>query len=143
MMAEAAGFVLAAIPICVGVAEKYTEVARLLQRFRKYDEQATYVSQAIGIHKSIYRNTIRILLGSIVSEDESHQMLSDPAHVLWKDAQISIEIGARLSDSRDAFIDAASAIKDKLAALEKFGLECHSLVSKTKVCFHDRNPCLK
>jgi hypothetical protein len=81
-MAEVAGFVLAALPIYIGVVEKYSEVARLLQKFRKYDEQATYISQAIGIHKSIYKNTIRILLDSIVSEDESHQMLADPTLAL-------------------------------------------------------------
>ena len=141
-MAEAAGFVLAAVPICIGVVEKYSEVARLLRRFRKYDEQATYVSQAIGIHKSIYRNTIRILLGSIVSEDESHQMLADPAHPLWKDAYIDDEIAARLSDSRDAFIDAGSAIMDKLTALEKFCYECHDQVSRAKNG-SERNPWLK
>lgn len=137
-MAEAAGIVLAVFPICITVVDKYTEVARLIQRFRKHDEEAAYVSQTISIHKSIYKNAIRILLDSIVSEDEAHQMLSDPVHSLWQSPQLDLDICARLGDSRDAFVHAGSAIKDKLAALERFGHDCRSHVSKIKVCNYMR-----
>jgi hypothetical protein len=132
-MAEAAGILLAVIPICMTVVEKYSEVAKLIHRFRKYDEQAEYVSQAISIHNSIYRNAIRILLGSIVSEDEAHRMLSDSAHSLWQDSRLDLEICARLGDSLEAFIDAGLAIKEKLSALGRFSHNCQDKISKAKV----------
>ena len=118
-MAEAAGIVLAVIPICVTVVEKYTQIAKLVQKIRKYEKYAGYVSQAMNIHSAIYKNAIRILLSSIVSEDEARVMISDPEHSLWRDPQLDREICDRLNDSRDAFIDAGSAIQDKLAEFRR------------------------
>lgn len=132
-MADIAGVALAVIPICVTVVEKYHKVAKLVKRFRKYDEQVGYISQAINIHKSIYKNALQILLESILSEDEVHHLLTTPEQRLCSDPQLELELNDRLGDSKDSFVDAISAIKDKLSILENLGRDCQSQVTEVKV----------
>ena len=131
-MAEAAGFVLAVVPMIISTCEHYGEAARGIQRYRHANKGAEDLTMMLEIQEAIFRSANVRLLASCVGEDEARLMLGDFNHPGWKESESIADYWARLGESQRAFTHSIKLINEHLANLRLTidGFDKHSDVNE-------------
>ena len=112
-MAEAAGFVLAVLPLLISAAESYRQCIQPIERFLRFNSHVRRFQTDFNVQKTIFRNQCRILLKDVVENEVATRMLQDVAHPSWQDQGLDDELSNQLQDSKEALI----AILYRIAAI--------------------------
>ena len=119
-MAEAAGFVLAVLPLLVSAAESYRKCIQPIERFLRFDSHVRRFQIDFSVQKTIFRNQCLILLKEVVENEIATRMLQDATHPSWQDRDLDDELSNQLEDSKEALIAILYSIESILKDLEKW-----------------------
>lgn len=120
---EAAGFILAAIPLVISFVEHYAEGVRTINRWRKYARELKSLCRRLRSEEELFRNMCELLLRDIVSsEQELETLVSSPAGLGWSDPDLERRLQEKLSarsyavyrEVVEEMLDIVNAIKDRM-----------------------------
>jgi hypothetical protein len=128
---EAAGFVLAAIPLVISFLEHYADGVRTIDRWRKYDRELKSLSRRLRSQEQLFRNSCDLLLQRIVSSNElMEELISNPLGEQWEKGNLNSMLQLKLPSSCAGCMEVVEDIKDALNEFkERLGLDEDSKVS--------------
>jgi hypothetical protein len=127
---EAAGFVLAVIPLVISFLEHYADGVRTIDRWRKYDRELKSLSRRLRSQEQLFRNSCELLLQRIVDSDELLQaLISNPLGEQWEKENLNLILQEKLPSSCAGCMEVVEDIKDTLNEFkERLGLDEHNKV---------------
>lgn len=129
---EAAGFILAAIPLVISFVEHYAEGVRTINRWRKYDRELKSLCRRLRSEEELFRNTCELLLRDIVSsEQELETLVSNPAGLEWSDPDLERSLQKKLpARSYAVYREVVEDMRDIVDAIkDRMGIEDDGTVS--------------
>ena len=113
-MAEAAGFVLAVLPLLIAAAEHYEDCLRPFVRYCKFTSKASNFQERFKVQNTIFHNQCRILLESVLEQDVAIRMLKDKTHVNWNSQVIETQLLKQLASSKEACLIIIKQVREQL-----------------------------
>lgn len=129
---EAAGFILAAIPLVISFVEHYAESVRTINRWRKYDRELKSLCRRLRSEEELFRNTCELLLRDIVSsEQELETLVWNPAGLEWSDPDLERRLQKKLpARSYAVYREVVEDMRDIVDAIkDRMGIEDDGKVS--------------
>jgi hypothetical protein len=105
--AEAAGLILAVLPLIMHTVDSYVQGVQTLKRFRtrRYREELEDYKLRIETQQTEFLNTLELLFDGIVDrEDEIRDLITNPKGQLWTDSTIDTKLRKRLAHSYEVYI---------------------------------------
>jgi hypothetical protein len=116
---EAAGFVLAAIPLVISFMEHYADGVRTINRWRKYDRELKSLCRRLRSEEELFRNTCELLLRDIVdSEQQLETLVLNPAGLEWSDPALESRLQSKLSRSYVVYMEVVEDMKDAVNGIK-------------------------
>ena len=115
---EAAGFVLAAIPLVISALEHYAEGVETIQKWWRYQKELSSLKRVLGAEYDRYLNTCEELLAGIVPDAELAALLDSPGGVGWKNPDIERKLKARLRKSFTSYLDTVTDLNNIVEQLK-------------------------
>jgi hypothetical protein len=116
---EAAGFILAAIPLVISFVEHYADGVRTINRWRKYDRELKSLCRRLRSEEELLRNTCELLLRDIVaSEQELETLVLNPAGPEWSDPDLESRLQSKLLGSYVVYMETVEDMKDAVNAIK-------------------------
>jgi hypothetical protein len=100
---ELAGLVLGILPLAISAMETYNEGLDPVKAFFGWEKELPKFIRRLRNQHVHYEQTLRQLLGPIVSEEELAEMLTEPNGELWKDEEIAEKMDGKLAESKLAY----------------------------------------
>ncbi|TVY19368.1 hypothetical protein LARI1_G003447 [Lachnellula arida] len=116
---EAAGLVLAVLPLFISALEHYKEGLDPIKIFLDYDNQLPIHIHRLSCQHIQYELTLRILLSEITEGDELAEMIMTPFGNDWKGVGIQQKVKARLRESYGAYERTVKRMEGLLQSLAK------------------------
>ncbi|KAK2744250.1 hypothetical protein FQN57_004335 [Myotisia sp. PD_48] len=101
---ETAGLVLGSVPLIVAALEFYRAGVKTCLRYRRYRSELKDLSSNIQTEKTIYYNTIGMLLSGIIPDQALPEFLANPCGEQWSDRELDQALRARLAGSFDSYM---------------------------------------
>ncbi|PGH13361.1 hypothetical protein AJ80_06355 [Polytolypa hystricis UAMH7299] len=98
---ETAGLVLAVMPLIISAIENYESVIEPARAFLKWRGQLSDAIRELYLGRTTYDQTIRLLLMSIINQEDLDQMMDDPTSEHWKDNELAANLRLKLKKSYD------------------------------------------
>lgn len=117
-MAEAAGLVLALLPLLMSAAEHYKDICKPFLRYRKFSSEATRFQMELSIQRTKFRTEWWLLLSAVVGNDGATELLENAEHAGWSDGTVAAQLNKYLGDLKDSCINTISLIQQYLVILE-------------------------
>ncbi|VUC35070.1 unnamed protein product [Clonostachys rosea] len=133
---EIAGVILGAFPLLITALEKYEEVGRRYDFWRRIRPEYRKCSHDLKYHSDVFRMNLRqLLLPQVADDDMIDRMITDPGGDLWKVPEMSELLARRLQGSYENYTRIMARFQDTMEAL---GLELdidanHSQLSTDEV----------
>lgn len=102
---EAAGLVLATIPLLLATLEIYAKGISVTKRYLRYSKPFNGLLEDLRAEQTIYDNTIQILLIGVVSQNDMSEFLANPGSDRWKLPKFEEKLKARLGRSYSSYMD--------------------------------------
>jgi hypothetical protein len=105
--AEAAGLILAVLPLVMHTMDSYVQGVQTLKRFRtrRYREELEDYKLRIDTQRTEFLNTLELLFDGIVDrEDEVRDLITNPKGQLWAESTIEAKLRKRLAHSYEVYI---------------------------------------
>ena len=102
---EAAGFILAVLPLMISAVEKYNESLDPVKSFIRWERELPAFIRKLRNQEVHYQQTLRLLLEPVTSPEDLAEMIRDPLSTCWKDEGITESLQDRLGDSFVAYQD--------------------------------------
>lgn len=113
-MAEAIGIVLGVASLVFSAVENYHSTTNFFRTVRHYPRRLKAALQVLETQELCFRKANERLLSSIVDEDQARQMLVNPAHAAWHDADVAQKYSELLGESARGFECAVGLVSDEL-----------------------------
>jgi hypothetical protein len=105
---EAAGIILAVLPLCISAIEDYNRGLEPLKAFMQWNNQLPTLIRALRAQHVHYEMNLKAILMPVTSEEEVSALMSDGYGEMWNG-----EIGKRLEDRLDlAYKSYQSTVED-------------------------------
>ncbi|OAL55261.1 hypothetical protein IQ07DRAFT_160947 [Pyrenochaeta sp. DS3sAY3a] len=114
---EAAGLVLAAIPLILAGLQFYAEGIVVTKRYWKYKEEVNSLLYELRAENTMYINCINILLFGVVSQKDMAEFLKDPGGSRWKEKKFDQDLQRRLGASYDTYME---TVQQMIKTADKF-----------------------
>lgn len=101
---EAAGFVLAAIPLVISALEHYEDMLDPTVAFLKYRGELSRATRELGNQHASFEQTIQILLVPITNEEELSDMLDNTDSPYWSDQFIDHGLRKKLGQAYPSYL---------------------------------------
>lgn len=116
-MAEAAGLVLAALPLLVEGLRFYLKGIESIKKYWQYAKALKRLIRKFQVEQRKFGNTCTELLVGLVDDIELGYLLEQPGGVKWQEKSLQLSLRARLGASYQVFFD---AVTDMTEATEEF-----------------------
>lgn len=116
---EAAGIVLAVLPLFISALEHYSEGLDPMRAFFEFDSQWPVQIRKLRDQHINYNLTLKLLLSSIAEPDEVEEMIADPGGSRWKDNSMQRRLEERLDESYSAYLDTIKRIEEIMKEIAK------------------------
>lgn len=130
-MAEAASFILAALPLVISGLEHYAEGVSTIAKWWSYKRELNSLCRVLGAEYARFLGTCEKLLHGLVSPADLKALLDQPGGLQWRDSLLEKKLKKRLERAYLPYLqsvdDMASAVKELESKLE--------LDPDGKVCF--------
>ncbi|MCJ1387909.1 hypothetical protein MMC18_000752 [Xylographa bjoerkii] len=121
-MAEAAGLVLAVIPLVISALEHYAEGVSTITKWWSYKRELNSLVRVLDAEYARFLGTCEKLLHGLVSPAELKALIEYPGGPLWKNEVIDKKLKMRLQSSYSSYLrsieDMAEAVKELETKLE-------------------------
>ena len=126
---EAAGFVLAAIPLLISACEHYAEGVSTIRRWHSYKMELKRMRLSLDTEYVIFRDTCEKLLDGLVQSEDLEDLINDPGGIAWRDHDLGHRLAKRLQKSYHVYLgsveEMTAAIKD---VHDRLGLDLNGKV---------------
>ena len=117
---EAAGLVLAALPIIVQLVEGYESGCKPMRSWLRFRRVYINLLQGIRLQETLFNNNVRILLLPLVdSDDEVRTLLEDAGGKSWQDYELEEALVRRLSTSYKSYLETIERFRATIEAFQK------------------------
>ena len=121
-MAEAAGLVLAVIPLIISALEYYAEGVTTITKWWNYRRELKSLVRVLDAEYARFLGTCEKLLNGLVSSAELKALIEHPGGPLWKDKLLDCKLKIRLQRSFSSYSrsieDMVEAVRDLETKLE-------------------------
>ena len=114
---EAAGFVLAVVPLLISAVECYQEGMDPIKAFWGWERELPQFIRKLRNQEVHYQQTIKLLLEPVTSEEELAEMIGDPMSSAWKDEGIAENLRDKLGESHQAYQDVINDVDRIMRAI--------------------------
>lgn len=139
--AEAAGLILAVLPLVMHTVDSYVQGVQTLKRFRtrRYREELEDYKLRIDTQRTEFLNTLELLFDGIVDrEDELRDLITNPKGQLWTESTIEAKLRKRLAHSYEVYIQTMWKLYSLLQQInETLGAGAESVEKVFPISFHD------
>jgi hypothetical protein len=101
---EAAGLVLAVIPLLVSGLEFYARGVATSRRFGRYRQEFESLARELKTEETVLENSINHLLTGVIRSNDMPAFLSDPQGQQWKNANLEKKLRGRLGTSYEVYM---------------------------------------
>lgn len=115
---EAAGLVLAVIPLIISGLEHYAQGAERIKLAWNYAREFKSLARDLETHNTCFRNSIKILLVDCVNIDDQDRLLDNLGGESWSDPHIADVLRLRLCDSYDPYVNTVNNIAEAVTSLQ-------------------------
>jgi hypothetical protein len=138
--AEAAGLILAVLPLVMHTVDSYVQGVQTLKRFRtrRYREELEDYKLRIDTQRTEFLNTLELLFDGIVDrEDELRDLITNPKGQLWTESTIEAKLRKRLAHSYEVYIQTMWKLYSLLQQInETLGAGAESVEKVFPISFH-------
>jgi hypothetical protein len=124
---EAAGIILAILPLVVNQLDAYVQGLQTIKTFRtkRYRRELESYLTRLGTQQAIFLNTLEHLLEDVAdSDDEVRDLIGNPAGTSWQDPVFQERLRKRLGRDHDIYIKTMTMLSGILQNLsDKLGLD--------------------
>jgi hypothetical protein len=139
--AEAAGLILAVLPLVMHTVDSYVQGVQTLKRFRtrRYREELEDYKLRVDTQRTEFLNTLELLFDGIVDrEDEVRDLITDPKGQLWAESTIETKLRRRLAHSYEVYIQTMWKLYSLLQQMnETLGAGAGSVEKVFPISFHE------
>jgi hypothetical protein len=114
---EAAGFVLAALPLVIGGLKSYGEGVQTIRRWLRYAAHIEKLTNRLDDENTKFLNNCELILQDLVPAADLEILLASPGGPRWKDAELQQQLQEILGRS---FMPYMRAVEDIERATESF-----------------------
>lgn len=114
---EAAGLVLAAVPLVISALENYESFIDPTKAFVRYRGELSRATRQLVNHYTSYEQSVQILLTPIADRQEVCDMMESTGNELWKDKEIEKALRRRLGTSYHAYIRTVHDIEGAIMSI--------------------------
>ncbi|MCJ1415193.1 hypothetical protein MMC32_001524 [Xylographa parallela] len=115
-MAEAAGLVLAVIPLVISALEHYAERVDTITKWWSYSRELNGLVRILHAEYDRFRGTCEKLLHGLVSSAELNALIEHPGGPLWRNKVLEQKLKIRLQSSYSSY---SRSIKDMVEAVKE------------------------
>lgn len=127
---EAAGIILAILPLVVNQLDAYVQGLETIKTFRtkRYRRELESYLTRLGTQQAIFLNTLEHLLEDVAdSDDEVRDLIGNPAGTSWQDPVFQERLRKRLGRDHDIYIKTMTMLSGILQNLsDKLGLDTNT-----------------
>ncbi|OCL12164.1 hypothetical protein AOQ84DRAFT_285759 [Glonium stellatum] len=116
---EAAGFILAAIPLVISALEHYETGLGKVKAFWKWEDELSDAIRKLWYHYTSYELTIRVLLTTIATTTQLEEMVANPNSELWKNSEMEEKFQVRLGSAYKAYTYTMTEIEDAMDEISR------------------------
>lgn len=128
---EAAGFVLAAIPLVISALEHYEDILDPTVAFVKYRGELSRATRELGNQHASFEQTIQILLQPITDEEELSDMIENTDSSYWSEPSIDRALRKKLGKAYHSYLRKTQDIQSIMMELaEKLNIEGANRISQ-------------
>jgi hypothetical protein len=131
---EAAGIVIAILPLVVNQLDAYVQGLETIKTFRtkRYRRELESYLTRLGTQQAIFLNTLEHLLEDIAdSDDEIRDLIGNPAGTSWQDPVFQERLHKRLGRDYEIYIRTMTMLSGILQNLsDKLGLDTNINTSR-------------
>jgi hypothetical protein len=124
---EAAGIILAILPLLVNQLDAYVQGLETIKTFqtKRYRRELESYLTRLGTQQAIFLNTLEHLLEDVAdSDDEVRDLIGNPAGTSWQDPVFQERLRNRLGRDHDIYIKTMTMLSGILQNLsDKLGLD--------------------
>jgi hypothetical protein len=124
---EAAGIILAILPLVVNQLDAYVRGLETIKTFRtkRYRRELESYLTRLGTQQAIFLNTLEHLLEDVTdSDDEVRDLIGNPVGTSWQDPVFQQRLRKRLGRDHDIYIKTMTILSGLLQNLsDKLGLD--------------------
>ena len=117
-MAEAAGFVLAALPLIIEGFRAYAEGIETIKKWWRYRTLLQHIVRRLEVEQVKLYNTCTNLLQDLVDDDTLHLLLENPGGFRWREESLRTSLKLRLGNSFHVFLDTMNDMKEVVELLK-------------------------
>ena len=133
-MAEAAGFVLAALPLLVEGLRCYLKGIESIKKYWQYTKVLKRLIRKFQVEQRKFGNTCEELLVGLVDDTELSDLLEKPGGAKWQEKGLQLSLRVRLGESYQVFFDAVTDMTEVTEEFEeKLELDQDHKVSKNLI----------
>lgn len=115
---EAAGFVLASLPLAISILEHYQETAAVLKTWWKIRTEYRKCVRDLKFHNDEFEsNLLELLLPVIADDDKLEELLKDPGGPCWSDSSLEDALRERMPKRYESYLDTISMMKETVERL--------------------------
>ena len=118
-MAEAAGFVLAALPLIVEGLRGYLKGIESIKRWWQYAKALKRLIRKFQVEQRKLVNTCTELLEGLVDDTKLTVLLEDPGGANWQEKDLQLSLRRRLGGSYQVFFDAVTEMTEVVEEFEE------------------------
>lgn len=139
--AEAAGLILAVLPLVMHAMDSYVQGVQTLKRFRtrRYREELEDYKLRIDTQRTEFLNTLELLFDGVVDrEDEVRDLITNPKGQLWAESTIEAKLRKRLAHSYEVYIQTMWKLYSLLQQInETLGAGAESVEKVFPISIHE------
>lgn len=129
-MAEAAGLVLAALPLIIEGLQGYWRGIESIKKWWQYAKALKRLIRKFQVEQRKLVNTCTELLEGLVDDTKLTSLLEEPGGANWQDISLQLSLRRRLGGSYPMFFDAVTEMTEIVEEFEeKLELDEHHRVS--------------
>lgn len=131
-MAEAAGFVMAALPLIVEGLRIYLKGIESIKKWWKYAKTLKHLIRKMQMERMKFENTCTELLYDLVGEADLANLLQNPGGHYWQEPSLQVSLRKRLGTSFNVYLEAVTDMTEIVDEFKgKLGLDGNGLVSQS------------
>lgn len=117
-MAEAASFILAALPLIISGLEHYAEGVETIAKWWSYKRELKSLVRVLDAEHARFIGTCEKILDGLVSPIELRGLLAAPGGPLWKDGNLDRKLKMRLQQAYSPYLRSVADMVDAVRILE-------------------------
>lgn len=114
---EAAGFVLAALPLAISILEHYERTETTVRSFLRIKTEYRKCMRDLRYHNDRFEANLQLLLLQVAEDGKFEELLDDPGGPCWTDTELEEALRKRLLGRYESYLETIGELKKTVEKL--------------------------